>query len=245
MKRNLLFPALPNMNIVNKMDKRYTFASSPIPTNGNNNNLSLVPIPTRLFHPPNLNSSPINQNSTYNSTPISYNPPEEFQSHRPPSPIPGPSQSLEKPTKKTSKKGHKPPKVLIFHHKKSSKSKKTIILKYTQLWPHTTYVVCINYQLAIHPLTHFSVVQLLFTDISLLLSNMPNRCSVANCSSNYDGTNYTPVFEMANHWSKELQDEWRRFLHRNNAWELAKVFICSKYFNDDDVLLHFDIPMVQ
>ena len=72
---------------------------------------------------------------------------------------------------------------------------------------------------------------------------MPNRCSVANCSSNYDGTDYTPVFEMANHWSKELQDEWRRFLHRDDAWELAKVFICSKHFADDDVLLHFDIPM--
>ncbi|KAI6651811.1 hypothetical protein LOD99_5058 [Oopsacas minuta] len=53
------------------------------------------------------------------------------------------------------------------------------------------------------------------------------------------------VFEMANHWSKELPDEWRRFLHRDNALEMAKVFICWKYFKDDDVLLHLDIPMVQ
>ncbi|KAI6647154.1 hypothetical protein LOD99_8807 [Oopsacas minuta] len=66
---------------------------------------------------------------------------------------------------------------------------------------------------------------------------------MANYFSNYDGTNYTPVFEMANHWSKESQDEERRFLHRDNAWGFAKVFICSKHFNDDDVLLHFDILM--
>ena len=72
---------------------------------------------------------------------------------------------------------------------------------------------------------------------------MPNRCSVANCSSNYDGTNYTPVFEMLNHWSKEVQEEWRRFLHRDDAWELVKVFICAKHFSDKDVLLHFYIPM--
>ena len=72
---------------------------------------------------------------------------------------------------------------------------------------------------------------------------MPNRCSVANCSSNYDGTNYTPVFEMLSHWSKEVKEEWRRFLHRDDAWELAKVFICLKQFSDNDVLLHFDIPM--
>ncbi|KAI6651810.1 hypothetical protein LOD99_5057 [Oopsacas minuta] len=53
------------------------------------------------------------------------------------------------------------------------------------------------------------------------------------------------VIEMANHWSKELPDEWRSLLHSDNAWEMAKVFICWKYFIDDDVFLHFDIPMVQ
>ena len=54
---------------------------------------------------------------------------------------------------------------------------------------------------------------------------------------------YTPVFEMLSHWSKEVKEEWRRFLHRDDAWELAKVFICLKHFSDNDVLLHFDIPM--
>ena len=44
------------------------------------------------------------------------------------------------------------------------------------------------------------------------LSSMPNRCSVANCS-NYDGTDYVPMFQMLNHWSKEMQDKWRRFLY--------------------------------
>ena len=71
---------------------------------------------------------------------------------------------------------------------------------------------------------------------------MPNRCSVANCCSNYDGTDYVPVFEMLNHWSKEMQDEWRRFLHRDDAWKLARVFICARHFCDEDILLHFDIP---
>ena len=92
-----------------------------------------------------------------------------------------------------------------------------------------------------HSLTHFSVVSP-FIYINFL-SNMPNRWSVDNCSSNYDGTNYTPVFEMLSHWSKEVKEEWRRFLHRDDAWELAKVFICLKHFSDNDVLLHFDIPM--
>ena len=45
----------------------------------------------------------------------------------------------------------------------------------------------------------------------LLETAMPNRCNVANCTSNYDGTEYTPVFEMLNHWPKEVQDEWRKF----------------------------------
>ena len=48
---------------------------------------------------------------------------------------------------------------------------------------------------------------------------MPNRCNVANCCSNYDGTDYIPVFQTLNHWSKEIQDEWRKFLHRADAWE--------------------------
>ena len=71
---------------------------------------------------------------------------------------------------------------------------------------------------------------------------MPNRCSVANCTSNYDGTQYTPVFEMLNHWSKDTQEEWRKFLHREDAWELARVFICANHFGDDDLLLHFEKP---
>ncbi|KAI6661179.1 hypothetical protein LOD99_10158 [Oopsacas minuta] len=47
-------------------------------------------------------------------------PPEEFQSHHAPSPIPGPSQKL--PSMKTSKR-YKPPKAKIFHAKKRSKSR--------------------------------------------------------------------------------------------------------------------------
>ena len=48
---------------------------------------------------------------------------------------------------------------------------------------------------------------------------------------------------MFSHWSKEVKEEWRRFLRRDDALELAKVFICLKYFSDNDVLLHFDFPM--
>ena len=70
---------------------------------------------------------------------------------------------------------------------------------------------------------------------------MLNRCSVSNSYSNYD-EDYDPVFEMLNHWSKGMQDEWRRFLHRNDAWKLARVFICAIHFCDEDILLHFDIP---
>ena len=33
-----------------------------------------------------------------------------------------------------------------------------------------------------------------------------------------------------------------KFLHREDASEYDKVFICSKHFSDVDVLLHFDIP---
>ena len=73
-------------------------------------------------------------------------------------------------------------------------------------------------------------------------SNMPNKCSVANCSSNYDGHHYIPIFEMLNNWSNDVKEEWRTFLHRDNAGELARVFICAKHFSDADVLLHVDIP---
>ena len=40
---------------------------------------------------------------------------------------------------------------------------------------------------------------------------------------------------MLNNWSNE-------FLHRDDAGELARVFICAKHFSDTDVLLHVDIP---
>ena len=53
-------------------------------------------------------------------------------------------------------------------------------------------------------------------------SNMPNKCSVANCSSNYDGHHYIPIFEMLNNWSNDVKEEWRTFLHRDNAGELAR-----------------------
>ena len=71
---------------------------------------------------------------------------------------------------------------------------------------------------------------------------MPNRCSVANCSSNYDCIDYVPVFEMLNRWYKEVEDEGRSFLHRDDACKLVKVFICARYFSDNDILLHLDIP---
>ena len=71
---------------------------------------------------------------------------------------------------------------------------------------------------------------------------MPKRCSVANCTSNYDGTQYTPVFLMLHHWSKDTQEGWRKCLHREDKWELARIFNYAKHFGDDDLLLHFDIP---
>ena len=71
---------------------------------------------------------------------------------------------------------------------------------------------------------------------------MPNRCNVANCTSNYDGTEYTPVFEMLNHWPKEVQDEWRKFLHRDDASQLTRVLICAKHFSEKDLLLTVEIP---
>ena len=44
---------------------------------------------------------------------------------------------------------------------------------------------------------------------------MPNRCSVANCTYDYDGYEYTAVFHMLHHWPKDVQDNWRKFLHRD------------------------------
>ena len=58
---------------------------------------------------------------------------------------------------------------------------------------------------------------------------MPNRCNVANCCSNYDCTDYIPIFQTLNHLSKGIQDKWRKFLHRADAWELTKVFIYAKH----------------
>ena len=71
---------------------------------------------------------------------------------------------------------------------------------------------------------------------------MPKKCSVANCSSNYDGHHYIPILEMLNNWSNDVKEEWRTFLHRDDAGELARVFICAKHFSDADVLLHVVIP---
>ena len=34
-------------------------------------------------------------------------------------------------------------------------------------------------------------------------------------------TDYVPVFETLNHWSKEVQVEWRRFLHIDDACKLT------------------------
>ena len=39
-----------------------------------------------------------------------------------------------------------------------------------------------------------------------------------------------------------MQDEWQRFIHRDCAWKLARVFICASHFRDEDMLLYFDIP---
>ena len=58
---------------------------------------------------------------------------------------------------------------------------------------------------------------------------MPNRCSVANCTSNYDGYEYAAVFQILHHWPKDVQDNWRKFLHRDDAWLLNKVYICTKH----------------
>ena len=84
---------------------------------------------------------------------------------------------------------------------------------------------CITYNISYI----FSLIPDLIIHTCIFLSSMPNRCSVANCCSNYDGTDYVPVFEMLNHWSKGMQDEWRRFLHRDDAWKLARVFICARH----------------
>ena len=75
-----------------------------------------------------------------------------------------------------------------------------------------------------------------------LPSNMPNKCSVANCSSNYDGHHYIPIFEKLNNWSNDVKEEWRTLLHRDDAGELSRVFICARHFSDADVLLHVDVP---
>ena len=47
---------------------------------------------------------------------------------------------------------------------------------------------------------------------------------------------------MLNHWSKDAQDECRKFVHREDALELTIVFICAKHFGDEDLLLHLEIP---
>ena len=46
---------------------------------------------------------------------------------------------------------------------------------------------------------------------------MPNSCSVANCSSNYDSTNYTPVFEMLNHIGQKCRMNGEHFSIEKNA----------------------------
>ena len=63
---------------------------------------------------------------------------------------------------------------------------------------------------------------------------MPNRCSLANCTYNYYGTEYTPIFEMLHHWPKDVQDDWKKFLHRDDAWQLSRIFICAKHFSEQD-----------
>ncbi|KAI6658325.1 hypothetical protein LOD99_15594 [Oopsacas minuta] len=76
---------------------------------------------------PKNNVNKIKRRYTFSSSPIrtrlSHSPPEVFQPHQAPSPIPQPSLKL--PSDKTFKR-YKPPMAKIFHPKKNQKTRETI-----------------------------------------------------------------------------------------------------------------------
>ena len=61
---------------------------------------------------------------------------------------------------------------------------------------------------------------------------MPRRYSVANCCSNENGTGY--VFEMVNHWSKEMQIKSEGFsieMMHGNWREPSNLLNCLSYLS--------------
>ena len=46
---------------------------------------------------------------------------------------------------------------------------------------------------------------------------------------------YTPVFKMLNHWSKDTQDEWRKFLHREEFLFVRNTLVTMTFY-------FFEIP---
>ena len=58
---------------------------------------------------------------------------------------------------------------------------------------------------------------------------MVNKCSVANCYTNYDGHPSGAVFELKD---ESLAPIWKAFLNRQDAAGLKKIFICEKHFEE-------------
>lgn len=60
---------------------------------------------------------------------------------------------------------------------------------------------------------------------------MVNKCSVIGCNTNYKGHETGAVFKLPK--EKDLQEQWVKFLYRQDYPSLKKVFICYKHFSEN------------
>jgi hypothetical protein len=72
--------------------------------------------------------------------------------------------------------------------------------------------------------------------VSLFLSlNMPSKCCVPNCSSNYNSTNtYLTVFSFPK--DEEMKKRWIKCIHRESFNPTKYSVVCIKHFAESSII---------